>query len=181
MEEAVCIIPIGSIDKEVLNYTRKALEERFNITVDIGKKLGFPNYAYDKERRQYHSTQILKRIHGLKLSGYDRILGIVDLDLFVSELTFVFGEADIKRRLALISLTRLRQEFYDVPKDVVLFERRIITEAVHELGHTYGLRHCATENCVMFFSNTLDDTDRKGSIFCKTCKKNLNQKMYSKG
>ncbi len=174
MEKKICIIPIGSIDKEILYYTQKELAERFNMKIDLGEEQEDPNYAYNKKRRQYHSTRILKRIHNLKLSGYDRILGIADVDLFVPELTFVFGEADIARKVALISLVRLRQEFCDLPEDIALFKKRTVTEAVHELGHTYGLRHCTNSNCVMFFSNTLGDTDRKGPTFCDTCTKAIN-------
>ncbi len=174
MEKKICIIPIGSIDKEILYYTQKELAERFNMKIDLGEEQEDPNYAYNTKRRQYHSTRILKRIHNLKLSGYDRILGIADVDLFVPELTFVFGEADIARKVALISLVRLRQEFCDLPEDIALFKKRTVTEAVHELGHTYGLRHCTNSNCVMFFSNTLGDTDRKGPTLCNTCKKAIN-------
>ncbi len=176
MEKKICIIPIGSIDKEILYYTQKELAERFNMKIDLGEEQEDPNYAYNTKRRQYHSTRILKRIHNLKLSGYDRILGIADVDLFVPDLTFVFGEADIARKVALISLVRLRQEFYDLPEDIALLKKRTVTEAVHELGHTYGLRHCTNSNCVMFFSNTLGDTDRKGPTPCNTCKKAINNK-----
>jgi archaemetzincin len=174
MEKKICIIPVGSIDKHILYCTQKELEKRFNVQVCIGKELEDPNYAYRKTRRQYHSTRILKHIHNLKLSGYDRILGIADVDLFVPELTFVFGEADIRKKVALISLTRLRQEFYSLPEDIALFNKRVIIEAVHELGHTYGLRHCTNRNCVMFFSSTLADTDYKGPTLCDTCTKAIN-------
>ena len=102
---------------------------------------------------------------------YQKILGIVDHDLFVPELNFVFGEAGSKA--AVISLTRLRQTFYRLPEDQNLFDRRTLTEAVHELGHTYGLGHCENPRCVMFFSNSLSDTDRKGPEFCPRCTKNL--------
>jgi archaemetzincin len=103
---------------------------------------------------------------------YEKVLGIVDLDLYVPELNFVFGEAS--QRAAVISLARLRQEFYNLPQDQSLFHKRALTEAVHELGHTYGLGHCGNPLCVMFFSNSLIDTDRKGSKFCPKCGRNLN-------
>jgi len=47
-----------------------------------------------------------------------------------------------------------------------LFARRAATEAVHELGHSYGLAHCDDRGCVMWFSNSLAETDRKGPRFC---------------
>jgi archaemetzincin len=94
---------------------------------------------------------------------------LVDHDLYVPGLNFVFGEAS--QKVAVISFTRLRQEFYHLPEDRGLFHRRALTEAVHELGHTYGLQHCKNPHCVMFFSNTLMDTDRKGPEFCTECKR----------
>jgi archaemetzincin len=98
---------------------------------------------------------------------YEKTLGIIDLDLYVPKLNFVFGEAS--PRAAIISLTRLRNEFYHLPKDETLFRKRVLTEAVHELGHTYGLEHCANPHCVMFSSNSLTDTDMKGPTFCQRC------------
>lgn len=176
MEEKVCILPIGDIDEDVLLHTQEKLEEELNIEAVVKEAQKRPNYAYNKDRKQYYSTPILGKIYNLKLPECDRFLGIVDVDLYVPELTFVFGEADIKKRVAVISLTRLRQEFYNLPKDTILFKKRIITEAIHELGHTYRLFHCTDKNCVMFFSNTLDDTDRKGPDFCGICKKKIKPK-----
>jgi len=171
MKKKVCIIPIGTIDKETLHYTQKELEDRINVKIDIGRQLEDPIYAYHKHKKQYHSTKILKRIHKLRLAGYDRILGIADVDLYVPERTFVFGEAEIKKKVAVISLTRLRQEFYGLPENLTLFRKRIIIEAVHELGHTYGLRHCTNNKCVMFLSKILSDTDHKGAELCSNCAK----------
>ena len=172
----VCILPIGTIDKEILHYIQKELEERLNVTIDIGRQLEEPAYAYHKYKKQHHSTKILKRIHKLGLTGYDRILGIVDVDLYVPERTFVFGEADMKRKVAVISLTRLRQKFYNLPEDSTLLKERIIIETVHELGHTYGLRHCTNNNCVMFLSKNLSDTDQKGAVLCSNCKTIMEEK-----
>ncbi len=176
MKKIFCIIPIGSIDDKTLQYTQMELEKRFNVAVDIGRQLEGPTYAYHKHKKQYNSTKILKKIHKLKLTGYDRILGIVDVDLYVPERTFVFGEADVKKKVSVISLTRLRQKFYDLPVDTALFKYRAIIEAVHELGHTYGLYHCKNNKCVMFLSNTIGDTDHKGAEFCSNCKNIMEEK-----
>ncbi len=176
MKETFCIIPIGSIDNEILQYTKIEIEKRFNVIVNIGMQIEVPTKAYHKHKKQYHSTKILKKIHKLKLPGYDRILGIVDVDLYVPERTFLFGEADVNNKVSVISLTRLWQKFYGLPEDSTLFKYRIIIEAVHELGHTYGLYHCKNNKCVMFLSNTISDTDRKGADLCGNCEKNLERK-----
>ena len=68
------------------------LEKRYNVVVDIGSQLEEPTYAYHKHKKQYNSTKILKKIYNLKLTGYDRILALVDVDLYIPERTFVLGE-----------------------------------------------------------------------------------------
>ncbi|OGP16121.1 MAG: hypothetical protein A2V21_311390 [Deltaproteobacteria bacterium GWC2_55_46] len=102
---------------------------------------------------------------------HERVLGIVAQDLFASGLNFVFGEAGSKA--AVISILRLCEGFYDRPEDRTLLRRRTLTEAAHELGHTCGLGHCQDADCVMFFSNTLADTDRKGPYFKGRCLERL--------
>ncbi len=175
MKKKFCIIPIGHIDIRTLYLIQKELEERFNVVIDIGRQQDEPTYAYHKGKNQYHSTKILKRIYKLRLTGYDRVLGIVDVDLYIPDRTFVFGEANTKKKVAIISLTRLRQEFYDLPNDFVIFKKRIVIEAVHEIGHTFGLHHCKNNNCVMFLSRTVSDSDQKGPDFCPICKKKIEE------
>jgi archaemetzincin len=176
MKKIFCIIPIGDIDNKILQHTQMELEKRFNVVVDIGSQLEEPAYAYHKHKKQYNSTKILKKIHNLRLTGYDRILALVNVDLYVPERTFVFGGADVKKKVSVISLTRLKQKFYDLPEDSTLFKYRTIIEAVHELGHTYGLYHCKNNKCVMFLSNTIEDTDHKGAELCSNCENILEEK-----
>ncbi|MGB9842483.1 MAG: matrixin family metalloprotease, partial [Candidatus Bathyarchaeales archaeon] len=79
------------------------------------------------------------------------------------------GEALCPGKAAIISLWRLKPEFYGDTPDMTLFSARVLKEAVHELGHTLGLRHCSRGSCVMYFSNSIIDTDRKQSLFCDQC------------
>jgi archaemetzincin len=168
----ILLIPVGEVDRKVIEVLQNELSKVFNKPVMIGKGIPEPDDAFSKKRNQYLSTAILNTIMEQKeYASYGKILGIVDHDLYVPELNFVFGEAG--RRAAVISLTRLRQEFYNLPRDQGLFHKRVLTEAVHELGHTHGLGHCKNLRCVMFFSNSLVDTDRKGPEFCPDCKKQL--------
>jgi len=169
---AILLGPIGEIDQKVIQVLKDDLNKVFKKPVVIGKGMAEPDYAYHKKRNQYLSTTILNALMEQKeYAPYEKILGIVDRDLFVPELNFVFGQAS--QRVAIISLTRLRHAFYNLPEDQILFRRRVLTEAVHELGHTYGLGHCGNPRCVMFFSNSLTDTDRKGSEFCLSCEGKL--------
>ena len=165
----IVLITVGRIDRQVMERLRDDLSTALNREVSLGKEMPEPDYALNAKRNQYLSTTIVRRmLKETTYAEYEKILGVVDHDLYVPELNFVFGEAG--RKAAVISLTRLRQEFYGMPEDKHLFYRRALTEAVHELGHTYGLSHCSNPGCVMFFSNSLPDTDRKGFDFCQSCR-----------
>jgi archaemetzincin len=171
----IILVPIGEVDKKVIEMLKNDLNKVFNRQILIGKEMPEPQYAFNKQRKQYLSTSILMALMEQKeYATYEKILGMVDHDLYVPDLNFVFGEA--RQKAAVISITRLRQEFYNLPQDQTLFYKRVLTEAVHELGHTYGLGHCGNPRCVMFFSNSLMDTDRKGSEFCHRCKDQLNKR-----
>jgi archaemetzincin len=170
----ILLVAIGEVDPKAIEVLKNNLDKVFGKEVWIGKGMSEPDYAFNKKRNQYLSTMILNALMKEKeYAPYEKILGMVDHDLYVPDLNFVFGEAS--QKAAVISITRLRQEFYNLPQDQTLFYKRVLTEAVHELGHTYGLGHCGNARCVMFFSNSLMDTDRKGSEFCPTCKDKLNK------
>ncbi|MEA1964788.1 MAG: archaemetzincin family Zn-dependent metalloprotease [Candidatus Aerophobetes bacterium] len=164
----------GSIvDKDLLDYLASQTAQIFSCSVETGKPLPKPEYAYNKRRNQYCADLILKNLKGENLEKKDKILGVVNLDLYTPGLNFVFGEASLNGKVALIALPRLRQEFYGLPCDKELYYERAIKEAVHELGHAFGLNHCKNTGCVMHFSNSLYDTDRKGKEFCKDCREKL--------
>lgn len=137
----------------------------------VEEAVPLPQKAYDATRRQYHSTTILTVLGDyVKKSRFGRVLGVADVDLYVPHLNFVFGEAQCPGGAAVISLHRLRPEFYRKPHSEEVFLERSIKEAVHEVGHTLGLGHCGNPRCVMFFSNSIFDTDRKGSALCERCR-----------
>jgi len=169
----IYLVPVGKVEEEVLLYLSSQLEKIFPFPVKVGEALPHPNYAYNKTRGQYKSDLILEKLQELDLERAKRIVGAVDLDLYTSGLNFVFGQALIRGKTCLTALPRLRQEFYGLAENKKLYYQRAVKEAVHELGHTFGLAHCKKPECVMHFSNSLYDTDRKGRDFCRDCRRKL--------
>ncbi|MEM2088888.1 MAG: archaemetzincin family Zn-dependent metalloprotease [Thermoproteota archaeon] len=177
----VLLIPIGNINLNELIFLPEELSKvfriiRFTISMDI---LKLPLHTYDRARKQYNSTLLLEYLAAAKPKGYNKYLGIVDADLYARGLNFVFGEAVLNGEEAMISLYRLRPEFYGEPRNNNLLGTRIVKEAVHELGHTFGLTHCGNPECVMHFSNSIIDTDLKKVQPCLECHVKLFRRLFS--
>lgn len=168
----ILLMPIGEVERGALEALSSALADTFGQRVRLEDGMELTGLSWDRRRNQYLSSTILAGMPVPSASG-DRVLGVVDVDIFARGLNFVFGEADPTGRKALISLKRLRTEFYGLRKDEQFFRERAIKEAVHELGHTYGLNHCPDPACVMHFSNSLRDTDSKGCSFCSVCRRKV--------
>jgi len=166
----IVVVPIGQVDESILTVIGQGLREAFGWAYVIAAALPHPDYAYDRRRGQYLVDDILAQLSRLDLDA-ERWLGMADLDLYTPGLNFVFGQARMGGPAAVIALPRLRQSFYGLPEDEALFHQRAVKEAVHELGHTYGLGHCRNPHCVMCFSNSLPDVDRKERNFCLSCRR----------
>lgn len=159
--------PAGEIETGLLQYLSAGLQEIYGYSCRISRPITVPGDMYNAKRRQYDASGIVGEIvEKIPVDG-ERILGVVDVDLFVPGLNFVFGVAI--GNAAVISLTRLRPEYYGEKENEILFRERALKEAVHELGHTFGISHCPGMRCVMHFSNSLEDTDIKGSDLCGKC------------
>jgi archaemetzincin len=168
----ITLVPVGEIDRRHLESVAGGLTSILRVVCVISSSRLDAAFALDSLRGQYHSTEILKRL--LKPVGNEswRVLGVTEADLYIPILTFVFGEAQLgplPRAAAVVSIHRLRQEFYGMPPDGELLAERLLKEALHELGHTLGLRHCHDYQCVMSSSHGVDRIDLKQAQFCPDC------------
>jgi archaemetzincin len=167
----ITIRALGNVADETMEKLRDRISGIFHCPVEIGQGSSDLAQAYNPQRKQYSSSELLTSLE--KSERGERIIGIADVDLYVPGLNFVFGEADIGSGTAIISLCRLRQEYYGLAPDEALFLERAAKEVVHEIGHTFGLGHCSNIKCVMHFSNSLADTDLKEVNFCNRCRPRL--------
>jgi len=163
----ILLVPLGPIPNDLLSSLVEPLAITFGVPCRVATVIPMPLASYDRRRGQYVGHGILVALSKLNVPDAERTLGIIDADCYTHGLNFVFGQA--AGHNAFIALPRLRQSFYDLPEDEPLFRERVLKEAVHELGHTYGLSHCPDRRCLMHFSNSLRDTDVKGASFCPRC------------
>lgn len=155
----LALVEFGGVD--VPGGLVSSLEQRFGVMVKVSK---VPDPWSRKRDWQSNAEDILSEVMATRArEGTDIALGITDDDLFVPGMNFVFGLASREAGAAVVSVNRLKD------KDATAFAGRVIKEAVHEVGHLYGLSHCSDPGCVMHLSNTLSDTDSKADTFCPRC------------
>ena len=167
--DALHIVPVGlGVPITLLDRLAAALAQRLEVSCRVRTHELDAAFAYDAKRNQYWSTAILKRLVEECPPGA-HIIGVAAADLFVPVLTFVFGEAQVGGCAALVSTHRLQNEFYGLPADGGLLFDRLVKEAVHEIGHNFGLKHCGDWRCVMTSSHAVERLDVKGDSFCPAC------------
>jgi archaemetzincin len=173
------LIPLGNgsgppaPSLEILEHLAATLARTFKTPCQIRPEPFDLGFALDASRGQYYSTSILQRLDRCSEPGF-RILGVTSCDLYVPVLTFVFGEAQLEGNCAVVSTARLHDAYYGLPERPDLLRERLFKEAAHELGHTFGLRHCPDWRCVMSSSHAVERLDIKTAEFCPSCRKPLN-------
>jgi archaemetzincin len=175
MKLEIKIHPFHDINPLLLTEITKGIEGTLPIKTTIGANLPIAPHAFSNKRQQHSTSPFLQTLNELNQRESQIRLGITDVDLFVPDLNFVFGEADPKTHVAVFSIVRLDPRSYGELANSKLLVRRALTEAIHELGHILGLKHCNNDQCVMWFSNTLAESDRKGPRFCSRCVHNVTQ------
>ena len=163
------LLPVGPVDERLLRHLKSAIPQCLHATCTVLPAVLDPAPTFHGERQQYHSSEILRLMQDFVGADGGRLLGVTTMDLYIPILTFVFGEAQMDGPCALVSAHRLRQEFYGLPADPDLLSRRLLKEAVHEIGHTLALTHCDDYRCVMAPSHAVEWIDLKESTLCPAC------------
>jgi archaemetzincin len=164
------VIPLGNISEEVLTEITENLRETFDVMTETILAVGIPKDYYNALHHQYYAPDVLKFL-AERFPGKN--LGITDQDIYTENLNFIFGQAQMKGNVALVSTHRLNPDFYKKLPDKQLLIERTVKESIHEMGHMFGLKHCMVEKCVMNFSNTIVDVDKKNKELCGSCKRQL--------
>jgi archaemetzincin len=165
----ICLVSVRVVDPPLLDYLALILGETLHCDVRVDDGRLDPAPFYDPLRRQYESTRIVESLAKNFGGPGEKVLGVAEVDLYIPILTFVFGEAQLNGRAAVLSIARLRQSFYGLAEEPERLYHRAEKEGLHEVGHTLGLIHCPDYACVMHFSNSIEEVDLKGDRFCGRC------------
>jgi archaemetzincin len=168
------IVPVSNVPQGILDRVRSELETNLNIKCRIMPRLSIPEESFNRWRKQYNAEIILNMLsEKSEVKFIDKNIPtilITDADLYYGGLNFVFGLEYPAKSSAIVSITRLRPEFYDEKANINLLGERTVKEVIHEIGHYFGLRHCYNTWCVMCFSPSVNDIDIKQKDFCENCK-----------
>src|SRR4051812_27028952 len=103
------LVVVGTVPLTFLKELELPIAQVLGVQAYVGKPLlPEPNFAFNKDRSQYHTAAIMRRLLTLKDTGTPHLMGIVDVDLFVPDSNFVYGEADREAHVAVMSTHRLR-------------------------------------------------------------------------
>ncbi len=167
---SILIVPIRPVDHAELAALVAPLKEIYDLPVSIEESHYIdPSFAFDAYRNQYNSTALIGSLLEQYPDDGKKVIGVTTVDLFVPVLTYVFGEAQLDGRAAVLSTYRFKEEFYGLGPNPELEHSRLVKEATHELGHTFGLVHCQHPDCVMHSSTSAEEIDLKGKNFCSAC------------
>ena len=165
--DTILVSPVGNITPWIARTIAEQVEDFFGFTTKVLPLLSDISFAYDPDRNQYHSTLILENLAARCPREGLKVLAVTKEDLFIPILTHVYGEAQLGGAACIISISRLISG-HDMG-GVDSGARRIVKEAIHELGHCFDLRHCEDEHCIMHYCRKLADVDKKSDRFCRYC------------
>jgi archaemetzincin len=176
---AIALLPLTRMSEKTLEELKEEIGNAFISRVEVLPPLpSLPEGTYDKKREQYDAANLLSHLSSkLKPAKADKAVAIGGMDMFAEGLNFVFGAAEKSGRFAVVSLYRLDPRFYGKLPSPEQFKERLAKEAIHELGHCYGLSHCKDKKCVMQFSNDIISVDTKGKYFCGDCREKLRKAL----
>jgi archaemetzincin len=164
------VAPMEQVEEALLAAIEEALRHCFGVDVQRHSALGAPEFAWDGARRQFSAPLILRRLLvELESDGSSRLLAVTGRDLYIPMLSFVYGQAQLGGRAGVVSMARLRSEFYALAPNEELLRVRACKEALHEAGHLFGLVHCSDTSCVMALSTGVGQIDLKQPLLCAGC------------
>ena len=163
------VVPVGEVPELAPKVIAAHITGYLKLPAEVLGTMAHPAYAFDEIRLQYNAGLILNCFDSSSFDEYDKVIGVLNVDLFVPIFTHVFGEAKQDGKYAVVSLFRLDEGKKDIKSSSSRLFERAAKVALHELGHLFNLFHCQDNKCLMHFSGDLEDLDHTPFYFCRYC------------
>lgn len=172
MYEKIYVIALDENSRMLADWLGQTLAKKMGFRLQSGIVSRLPEETHNPRTNQYYPVPILSKLELLKGSEDEIILAMTEEDLYLPNQSFVFGQSNSAGRTAIVSIHRLKPEYYGLPEDSELIRDRLFSVALHQIGHVLGLRNCDNE-CVMRMAKSVNDVDKRPSGFCPNCLLNL--------
>ncbi|UCE67712.1 MAG: hypothetical protein JSU85_06820 [Candidatus Zixiibacteriota bacterium] len=172
MYEKIYVVPLDENSRNYSEWLGQTLSRKMGFRLQTGIVSRLPEEAHNPRTNQYYPVPILSKLELLKGSEDEIIMALTEEDLYLPSQNFVFGQSNSVGRTAIVSLLRLRPEYYGLPEDVNLVKERLFSVALHQVGHVLGLKNCENE-CVMRIAASVNEVDKRPDGFCPNCLLNL--------
>jgi archaemetzincin len=161
----VTLVVLGTFPRELVDAVEAALRAELQVEVRRTGELPLPRVAWYPPRHRYRADKILEYLHELPAAqpapgatAAPRVLALTGVDISTTKGRYddwgVFGLGEVGGRSAVLSDFRLRRGASGPDH----LRRRVVSVAMHEIGHALGLPHCSEDaaRCLML--------DAEGSI-----------------
>jgi len=173
LKAKIVLVPLGEVDFILVNRLATSIGPVFNRSVDILKGMKVPEESYNVVRGQNYATVLLNKLERVKSSHREFILGLLEEDIYLPDEPFVIGHSDTVSRTAIVSLFRIRQEFYGLPEDEKKVFSRVYKQSIYHMAPLFNIPACRNPKCVNYYSQKMFDIDTKGQRFCDICLRQL--------
>jgi archaemetzincin len=163
------VVAIGEVPIAASRDISSHIQKYLDLPSVVLPPLQHPLYAYDERRRQYNAAAILNAFESIPYHDCDKVIGVLNVDLFIPVFTYVLGEAQEGGKFALASMYRLRSGLKKSGQSMAQVLDRLTKVALHEIGHLFEVAHCMNEKCLMHYSSDLRDLDAINLSFCSYC------------
>lgn len=173
LKSKIVVVPVGEVDFSAVNRLAAEIGPVFNRSVDILKGMKTPEESHNVVRNQYYAPVVLNKLERIKSNVREKVIAVFEEDLYLPDEAYILGYADRLAGTAIVSLYRIRLEFYGLPEDESKVYPRLFKEAIHQVAHLFELSECRNPKCVNYFSQVMVDIDNKSDRFCDICRRNL--------
>ncbi len=176
VKSKIVVVPLGEVDFMLVNRLATNIGPVFGRSVDILKGMKIPEEAYNVIRNQYYASILLAKLERVKANPREYVMGVCEEDIYLPDEESVMGHSDSVLGTAVVSLQKIRQEFYGLPEDEMKVYNRMFKQAVHQMAHLFNVSSCRNSKCINYYSQEMFDIDDKGEKFCDICKRQLSGK-----
>jgi archaemetzincin len=170
----VAIQPLGTVRAEVVAAAKAAIAAFWGVEVRVRPAVALPRMAWYEPRQRYRADLVLEFLHTLDGGGAERLLGLTAADISITKGAYpdwgIFGLGEVGGRVCVVSSHRFGRGSVSPAKAL----QRLAKVVNHELGHTWGLPHCATPRCLMHdCDGAIATVDAEPGQLCAACRERV--------